>query len=195
MKLPNQSMTDEELVKGCVEGKSKFQEAFYYKFAAVMKGVCIRYSDTIEEAEDILQDGFIKVFLNLKNFRLDGSLEGWVRRIMVNTALNYYRAKQKSSYHANIDEIVEIVEDARIDNYDKLNAKVLLKMIEELPPGYRIVFNMFEIEGYSHKEIADELNISVNTSKSQLLKARRALQQKIIELNQYENFKIENYNK
>lgn len=190
MKLPNRNMTDEELVRGCVEGKSKFQQALYTKFAPVMKGVCIRYSDTVEEAEDILQDGFIKVYLNLKNFRLDGSLEGWVRRIMVNTALNYYRAKQKSSYHANIDEIVEIVEDVRIDNYDMLNAKVLLKMIEELPPGYRTVFNMFEIEGYSHKEIADELNVSVNTSKSQLLKARRSLQQKIIELTESENKKM-----
>lgn len=190
MKLPNRNMTDEELVRGCVEGKSKFQQALYTKFAPVMKGVCIRYSDTIEEAEDILQDGFIKVYLNLKNFRLDGSLEGWVRRIMVNTALNYYRAKQKSSYHANIDEIVEIVEDVRIDNYDKLNTKVLLQMIEELPPGYRMVFNMFEIEGYSHKEIADELNVSVNTSKSQLLKARRSLQQKIIELTEFENKKM-----
>lgn len=195
MKLPNQIMTDEELVKGCVEGKSQFQQALYYKFSSVMKGVCIRYSDTIEEAEDILQDGFIKVFLNLKNFRLDGSLEGWIRRIMVNTALNYYRAKQKSSYHANIDEIVETVEDTRIDNYDKLNTHVLLKMIEELPPGYRIVFNMFEIEGYSHKEIADVLNVSVNTSKSQLLKARRALQQKILELNEYEKNKIHNNNR
>ncbi|MDD2344844.1 MAG: sigma-70 family RNA polymerase sigma factor [Bacteroidales bacterium] len=190
MKLPNRNMTDEELVRGCVEGKSKFQQALYTKFAPVMKGVCIRYSDTVEEAEDILQDGFIKVYLNLKNFRLDGSLEGWVRRIMVNTALNYYRAKQKSSYHANIDEIVEIVEDVRIDNYDMLNAKVLLKMIEELPPGYRTVFNMFEIEGYSHKEIADELNVSINTSKSQLLKARRSLQQKIIELTESENKKM-----
>lgn len=184
-------MTDEELVRGCVEGKSKFQQALYTKFAPVMKGVCIRYSDTVEEAEDILQDGFIKVYLNLKNFRLDGSLEGWVRRIMVNTALNYYRAKQKSSYHANIDEIVESVEDVRIDNYDKLNTKVLLQMIEELPPGYRMVFNMFEIEGYSHKEIADELNVSVNTSKSQLLKARRSLQQKIIELTEFENKRME----
>lgn len=191
MKLPNRNMTDEELVRGCVEGKSKFQQALYTKFAPVMKGVCIRYSDTVEEAEDILQDGFIKVYLNLKNFRLDGSLEGWVRRIMVNTALNYYRAKQKSSYHANIDEIVESVEDVRIDNYDKLNTKVLLQMIEELPPGYRMVFNMFEIEGYSHKEIADELNVSVNTSKSQLLKARRSLQQKIIELTEFENKRME----
>lgn len=191
MKLPNRNMTDEELVRGCVEGKSKFQQVLYTRFAPVMKGVCIRYSDTIEEAEDILQDGFIKVYLNLKNFRLDGSLEGWVRRIMVNTALNYYRAKKKSSYHANIDEIVESVEDVRIDNYDKLNTKVLLKMIEELPPGYRMVFNMFEIEGYSHKEIAEELNVSVNTSKSQLLKARRSLQQKIIELTDFENKRME----
>lgn len=191
MKLPNRNMTDEELVRGCVEGKSKFQQVLYTRFAPVMKGVCIRYSDTIEEAEDILQDGFIKVYLNLKNFRLDGSLEGWVRRIMVNTALNYYRAKQKSSYHANIDEIVESVEDIRIDNYDKLNTKVLLQMIEELPPGYRMVFNMFEIEGYSHKEIAEELNVSVNTSKSQLLKARRSLQQKIIELREFDDKRME----
>ena len=191
MKLPNQNMTEEELVRGCVEGKPLFQQALYKRFAAMMKGVCMRYSDTVEEAEDILQDGFIKVFMNLKNFRLDGSLEGWVRRIMVNTALNHYRANQKSAHHANIDEIGEVVPDIRIDNYDKLNTKVLLNMIEELPTGYRIVFNMFEIEGYSHKEIADALNISINTSKSQLLKARRALQIKINELQKYENKRLE----
>ena len=191
MKLPNQNMTEEELVRGCVEGKPLFQQALYKRFAAMMKGVRMRYSDTVEEAEDILQDGFIKVFMNLKNFRLDGSLEGWVRRIMVNTALNHYRANQKSAHHANIDEIGEVVPDIRIDNYDKLNTKVLLNMIEELPTGYRIVFNMFEIEGYSHKEIADALNISINTSKSQLLKARRALQIKINELQKYENKRLE----
>ncbi len=191
MKLPNQNMTEEELVRGCVEGKPLFQQALYKRFAGMMKGVCMRYSDTIEEAEDILQDGFIKVFMNLKNFRQDGSLEGWVRRIMVNTALNHYRANQKSAHHANIDEIGEFVPDVRIDNYDKLNTRVLLKMIEELPTGYRIVFNMFEIEGYSHKDIANVLNVSINTSKSQLLKARRALQIKINELQNYENKRLE----
>lgn len=191
MNLLYQNMTEEELVRGCVEGKPLFQQALYKKYAATMKGVCLRYSDKLEEAEDILQDGFIKVFMNLKSFRLDGSLEGWIRRIMVNTALNHYRANQKSAFHANIDEIGEVVPDVRIDNYEKLNMKVLLKMIEELPTGYRIVFNMFEIEGYSHKEIADFLNVSINTSKSQLLKARRALQIKIAELTNYENKKLD----
>jgi RNA polymerase sigma-70 factor (ECF subfamily) len=152
----------------------------------------MRYSSSIEEAEDILQDGFIKVFLNLKNFRLDGSLEGWIRRIMVNTALNHYRAKQKYAYHSDIDEIGESVPDIRVDDYNKLNAKVLMDMIEDLPVGYKTVFNLFEIEGYSHKEIADMLDVSVNTSKSQLLKARRTLQGKIEELKNYEEKKLEN---
>lgn len=192
MKLPNQDMTEEELVKGCVAGKSHYQEALYNRYVSLMKGVCMRYSSSIEEAEDILQDGFIKVFLNLKSFRLDGSLEGWIRRIMVNTALNHYRAKQKYAYHSDIDEIGESVPDIRVDDYNKLNAKVLMDMIEDLPVGYKTVFNLFEIEGYSHKEIADMLDVSVNTSKSQLLKARRTLQGKIEELKNYEEKKLEN---
>jgi len=111
---------------------------------------------------------------------------------MVNTALNHYRAKQKYAYHSDIDEIGESVPDIRVDDYNKLNAKVLMDMIEDLPVGYKTVFNLFEIEGYSHKEIADMLDVSVNTSKSQLLKARRTLQGKIEELKNYEEKKLEN---
>jgi RNA polymerase sigma-70 factor (ECF subfamily) len=158
-----------------------------------MLAVCRRYTNSLEDAEDVLQDGFIKVFNNLDKYRRDGSLEGWVRRIMVNTALNQYRSNLKTLYQLDIDELQQVIEDARPSNFDKLNANVLLKMIETLPDGYKLIFNLYEIEGYAHKEIAEMLNISINTSKSQLLKARRVLQKKLEELTAHETKVLEKY--
>ena len=158
-----------------------------------MLAVCRRYTNSLEDAEDVLQDGFIKVFNNLDKYRRDGSLEGWVRRIMVNTALNQYRSNLKTLYQLDIDELQHVIEDARPSNFDKLNANVLLKMIESLPDGYKLVFNLYEIEGYAHKEIAEMLSICINTSKSQLLKARRVLQKKLEELTTHENKTLEQY--
>lgn len=183
----NKPMTEEELLEGCKKGDSKYQYMLYKKFASTMFVVCRRYATSLEEAEDVLQDGFIKVFANLDKYRGDGSLEGWVRRIMVNTALNQYRSSLKTLYQLDINEVHEVIEDKRSSNLDKLNANVLLKMIETLPNGYKLIFNLYEIEGYAHKEIAEMLNISINTSKSQLLKARRVLQKKIEDLTASEN--------
>jgi RNA polymerase sigma factor (sigma-70 family) len=189
----NKKMTEAELIEGCIHGDQKFQYMLYRKFAPTMLAVCRRYTNSLEDAEDVLQDGFIKVFNNLDKYRRDGSLEGWVRRIMVNTALNQYRSNLKTLYQLDIDELQQVIEDARPSNFDKLNANVLLKMIETLPDGYKLIFNLYEIEGYAHKEIAEMLNISINTSKSQLLKARRVLQKKLEELTTHENKVLERY--
>jgi RNA polymerase sigma-70 factor (ECF subfamily) len=189
----NKKMTEEELLEGCIQGDQKFQYMLYKKFAPMMLAVCRRYTNSLEDAEDVLQDGFIKVFNNLDKYRRDGSLEGWVRRIMVNTALNQYRSNLKTLYQLDIDELQQVIEDARPSNFDKLNANVLLKMIETLPDGYKLIFNLYEIEGYAHKEIAEMLNISINTSKSQLLKARRVLQKKLEELTAHETKVLEKY--
>lgn len=186
-------MTEAELLEGCKSRDQKCQYILYKKHASTMLSVCRRYSNSEEDAEDILQEGFIKIFNNLDKFRGDGSLEGWIRRIMVNTALNQYRSNLKSMYQMDIDEVQSAVEDLRPSNFDKLNANVLLKMIEQLPKGYKLVFNLYEIEGYAHKEIAEMLNISINTSKSQLLKARRVLQKKIEDLTTHENTILERY--
>ena len=175
-------ISDSELIKGCLEGKKDIQKLLYKKYASTMLGICIRYFQFREEAEDALQEGFIKVFTNLKTFRNEGSLEGWIKRIMVNTALNQLRNQQKHQYHADLEEVEHLVTDD-FDLIGSIARRDLLNLLHELPPGYRMVFNMYEVEGYSHKEIAEALNISVSTSKTQLLKARKVLQKKVIELN------------
>jgi len=143
-----------------------------------MFGICLRYAKNQMEAEDVLQEGFIKVFRYLKDYRNDGSLEGWVRRTMVNTAINYYKKKVKYQKDVSLDQTEPINNDEE-SAIDKLSAKELLEVIRELPDGYRMVFNLNVIEGYTHKEIGAMLNISENTSKSQLSRARGVLQEKL----------------
>jgi RNA polymerase sigma-70 factor (ECF subfamily) len=169
------NMTDEELVKGCVENNPLVQKRLYEKYARKMFGVCLRYTNDKDEAEDVLQNGFIKVFAKLDTFKNTGSLEGWIRRIVVNTALNHYRESKASMFDADIDEVAYMLPG--VNNVSEtINEKELLKLIQCLPPGFRTVFNLFAIEGYSHKEIAQELNITEGTSKSQFARARAALQ-------------------
>ncbi len=184
-------ISDEEIIKGCIDGNKKFQRLLYEKYASRMLGVCIRYFRDIEEAEDALQEGFIKVFNNISKFRFEGSFEGWIRRIMINTALNYYRSNLKHYFHSDVDES----EDKVVLDYefnDVFYVEDLLKIVKELPTGYQMIFNLFEIEGYSHKEIAKQLKISKNTSKSQLLKARKLLQKKLALLKKHENIEKNN---
>ena len=168
-------MTDEELVKGCIENKPLTQRALYDRFSRKMMGVCLRYADGRDEAEDILQNGFIKVFENIESFKGSGSLEGWIRKIMVNTALNNYRQNKANRLKVDLDAVEYMLPG---DNHvsSAIDAKELMKTIQQLPTGFRTVFNLFAIEGYSHKEIADQLNISEGTSKSQYSRARTYLQ-------------------
>lgn len=141
----------------------------------------MRYFHSKDEAQDALQEGFIKVFTKIYTFKGKGSFEGWIRRIMVNTSLNLLRNNLKHLYHADVDDAKIQIADINVE-FDQFNVEDILKLIQELPSGYKIVFNMFEIDGFSHKEIADELGVSVNTSKSQLLKARRYLRKELEEL-------------
>lgn len=171
-------MTDKELVKACEKGNAKAQELLYNRFAPMMLGICMRYCQSREEAEDVMQDAFVKVFRKIRTLQNSEALEPWIRRIMVNTSLNAIRSNLKHHFHSDIDELHEQVPDERYDE-DVFRTADLLQLIRELPSGYRIVFNMYEVEGFAHKEIADMLGVSVNTSKSQLLKARRLLQKKL----------------
>jgi RNA polymerase sigma factor (sigma-70 family) len=171
----NRTMTDEELVKGCIDKKPIAQQQLYDRFSRKMFGVCLRYTEDRDEAQDILQNGFIKVFENIETFKASGSLEGWIRRIMVNTALNNYRQNKAAKLKVDLDSVDYMLEGSdKVDG--ALDAKELLKVIQTLPAGFRAVFNMFAIEGYSHKEIAEQLNISEGTSKSQYSRARAYLQ-------------------
>lgn len=167
-----------DLIKGCIDRDPQMQRLLYQRFSEKMYAVCIRYSENRDDANDIMQEGFIKVYSNLNKFRAEGSFEGWVRRIFINTAIEHYRKKVKLY---NVTEVQEnTIEDKELNALDSLATKDILKIVNELSPGYKIVFNMHVIEGYSHKEIADLLGITEGTSKSQLARAKGVLK-KIIE--------------
>jgi RNA polymerase sigma factor (sigma-70 family) len=168
---------EERMVQGCVKGQSQHQEALYTKHYRKMFGVCLRYAPDRDTAEDILQDGFVKVFKNIGSFSGSGSLEGWIRRIMVNTALELLR--KKSTMYPVVDIEQAANTDGGWDVVSTMAEQEILRMVQALPIGYRTVFNLYAIEGYSHKEIADQLNISEGTSKSQLARARQTLQENI----------------
>lgn len=179
-------LSDDQIVAGCRKGKAHAFNALYNKYAAKMLGVCFRYTKSKAEAEDVLQDGFVKVFHKIKLFEGRGSFEGWLRRIMVHTAINHYKANKKYKTQEIDLNSINLVEkhdgeDETIDMDAVIPQVDLMKILQDLPEGYRFVFNMYVIEGLKHNEIAEELNISVNTSKSQLFKARRWLRQKIEE--------------
>lgn len=171
-------MDDSTLIKECVNGNARAQRLLFDKFARKMFSVCLRYAKNEEQAEDVLQDGFVKVFVKLKDFKNEGSLEGWIRRIMVNTALDQIRKNSKQLGDTNIDDVGYKIEnnDFIVEN---MMAEDLMKMVQAMPDGYKVVFNMFAIEGYSHSEIADTLGISENTSKSQYSRARAYLRERL----------------
>jgi len=173
--------TDKQLLAKCLEKNRKAQNELYMKYAPKLFGTCLRYSKNNTDAEDILQEGFIKIFKYLKDYRNEGHFEGWMRKIMVTTALNFY--KRKNLLNKEVDpEFVNAPSMSIPDVISLLSSEELLSMIQELPDGYRMVFNLNTIEGYSHKEIGEIMNISVNTSKSQLSRARNSLQKKINKL-------------
>lgn len=174
-------MITEQLIRGCLDGNRSAQKQFYEYLAPKMMGVCLRYAGDVEMAEDFLQEGFIKVFSNLKSYRSEGSIEGWVRRVMVNTALEILRKNDVLKHSVEI-ETAYTVSDELPDAFRQLTAEELLKHIQSLPAGFRTVFNLFAIEGYSHQEIAGMLDISEGTSKSQYARAKAWLQKRIGEL-------------
>jgi RNA polymerase sigma factor (sigma-70 family) len=176
----NHIPSDTDLIKGCIEGNRQMQELLYRKFSSKMYGVCLRYSGNAEDANDLLQEGFIKIFKNLSKFRSEGSFEGWIRRIFVNTSIEHFRKKVKLY---NVTEVQEnTIEDIDFSILDTLAEKDIIMLINGLSPGYKAVFNMHVIEGYSHKEIAEMLGINEGTSKSQLARAKGVLKKSLEKL-------------
>jgi len=178
--------SDDRIINGCKKGKRRAFSLLYEKYADVLMLVCLRYSRNKAEAQDVLQEGFIKVFQKIESFEGRGSFEGWLRRIMVNTAINYYKANKKYQFQEEVDANSSHL--AVYDNEDELlevdypvKPKMLMRMINDLPDGYRMVFNMYVFDGLTHKEIAGDLGVTESTSKSQLSKARKYLRLKIEE--------------
>lgn len=170
----NQIISETDLIQGCLQDDRRMQEELYNRFSGKMYAVCLRYAGNSQEAEDILQEGFIKIFRKLSSFRGDGSFEGWIRRIFVNTAIEHFRRKK---YLQPVTEKEEnMLEGDQISVLDGLAERDIINLIQDLSPGYRTVFNMYVVEGYTHKEIGDILGISEGTSKSQLSRAKIILQ-------------------
>ena len=186
----NKSLTEEELLEGCRKGKSSAQRGLYDRLAPKMLGVCLRYIKDREEAEHVMIGGIVKVFEKLDQFKSEGSFEGWVRRIVVNDCLMYIRKNRNMSLETDIDSAIDNPNLSTME--ESLDQEDLLKLIGELPIGYRTVFNLYAIEGYSHAEIAEQLNVSENTSKSQLSRARKWLQTKLVEFEKELENKITN---
>lgn len=168
-------ISESDLIEGCLKGYRRMQYELYQRYAPKMYGVCLRYAANAEEAQDILQEGFIKVYRKMESYRGDGSFEGWIRRIFVNTAIEHFR---KKTYLQPITEQEETtIEGKYLSVMDNLAEKDIIQLVQQLSPGYRTVFNMYVVEGYTHKQIADTLGISEGTSKSQLSRAKLILQE------------------
>jgi len=183
-------MNEQQLVKDCLKGKPEAQRQLYEQFAKTMLGVCYRYTKSLKDAEDVLQDGFVKVFLGMSQYRSEGDLGAWIRRIMVNTALNFL--KRNKRYRDEMVFTEQPLHPVADDNPAmNLEAKELADLIRQLPQGYQTIFNMYAIEGYTHVEIGEMLGISDGTSRSQYARAR-ALLISWIEKNLVES-KNENY--
>lgn len=181
------------IVEGCVREERKCQKMIFEMYYGKMMSACLRYISDRDEAQDVLQDGFIKVFNSIAKFDFNGSFEGWVRRIIVNTAIDHIRKKKKDIFQVtdhefimnNYSEEADDIEDDSI--YSNLNNQEIMNAIKQLSPAYRTVFSMYVIDGYSHQQIADLLNINIGTSKSNLAKARMNLQKALKE--KLKNFK------
>jgi len=165
----------------CIDNQPKAQKQLFDILSPKMYSVCLRYAQDADEAKDILQEGFIKVFNNLTKFENKGSFEGWIKRIFINTSIEFYRKNQRQNIVDNIDQVAEISVES--NTVSLLKAADLMKLINQLPKGYKTVFNLFVIEGFHHDEISKMLNISENTSKSQLHKARIYLQELVLKEN------------
>lgn len=174
-------MEEQQLINECKKGNRLAQKELYNKYSRKMMGVCLRYINERETARDILQDGFVKVFTSLDSFSGIGSFEGWLRRIFVNCALEFLRKSDVLREATDWESITEPV-PSETSVISELSASDLMKLIQELPTGFRMVFNLFAIEGYSHKEIGDMLNITESTSRSQYTRARQLLQKRVKEL-------------
>lgn len=171
-------LNDIELINGCLKNDRKAQEQLYRKYANEMFGLCLAYESDRDQAKDVLQDAFIKVFRSLKNYNHKGSLKGWIRRVIVNTAIDHFRKKGDQSRFIELEQVQHEVQEQKnvLDDYNETD---ILFHVKKLPEKAKLVFNLFALEGFSHKEIAQKLEITEGTSKSQFNRARMLLQQNI----------------
>jgi RNA polymerase sigma factor (sigma-70 family) len=172
-------VTENDIIQGCIQEDRLCQRELFNRYAGKMMTVCLRYARHRMEAEDILQDAFIKVYDNVKRFEAKGSFEGWIRRIVVNTALKNASRHSFQKEMIGSENVLETGEDPSV--LSKLGEAEIIQLIQQLPDGYRVVFNLYCIEGFSHKEIGETLNIEESTSRSQLVKARNMLQKKVLD--------------
>ena len=172
-----------EIIEGCIAGKSKFQEKLHRRYYGLLMSICLRYTKDYMEAEEVLQKSFIKIFKNINKYEFKGSFDGWIKRITVNSAIDYFRKSKKSPSllpeDYDVDESQSLHEDADVDNNFgyQYSPEQVMEAIQLLSPAYRTVFNLYVIEEYQHKEISEMLGIHIGTSKSNLLKAKQKLRQ------------------
>ena len=183
MDLSNQTEV-KKIVEGCAEGNREIQQALYKHMYSKMMSVCYRYANRPDDAKDLFQDGFMKVFKKIEKFNFNGSLEGWIRRIMVNNAIDYYRKNKKNyAFSESLVEASKIpVEEVNEGIFEGISSNQLLDLVQQLSPVYRTVFSLYVLDDYTHAEIAEELEISEGTSKSNLSKAKRNLKKMVLEL-------------
>jgi RNA polymerase sigma factor (sigma-70 family) len=168
--------SEEQIIEGCKRSETRFFEALYHRYAPRLMTIALRYANTTFEAEDILQEAFLKIFQTLPSYRYQGSFEGWLKKIVVRTAINHFHKHKKHFPMANPEYEGESESDVSSEEIiDHLSAEELIRVIQSLPEGYRLVFNLYEMEGYTHKEVAAMLGIEEGTSKSQLAKAKHVL--------------------
>lgn len=175
---------DTKIITDCKKGKAYAQDKIYDLYSGAMLGICVRYATDIAEAEDILQEGFIKVFTKISKYDFSSvaSFSAWIKRIVVNTALSYIRDNKKHKIFDEINENTEMHVQEEIEEHKiSISQKEILELIQQLPDGYKLIFNLFVFEKYTHQDIATEFDISVNTSKTQLFKARKLLQTRVLE--------------
>ena len=175
-------MSDRHIIEGCTKHDRKAQKLLYDKYSRFLLGICLRYVADKAEAEDILQESLLKVFLNIKDYSGTGSFTGWLRKIVVNTAITHYHKNLKFRYHLEIDEYISVETGTTSFEEDFFTSDELYKILNDLPKGYRLIFNLYAVEGYKHKEIAEMLNIDVNTSKSQYSRAKALMRKKLEDL-------------
>jgi len=174
------AMDEKQLIKGCIDGNRKAQKALYDKYSRRMMAICLRYVKDMEDARDLLQEGFVKLYTNIHRYAGEGSFDGWVRKIFVNCALERLRHNDILKNADDIDDInyADIPDDSAVS---QMSSEEIMTCVRMLPDGFRTVFNLFAIEGYSHKEIGEMLNITESTSRSQYMRARKVLQKMILE--------------
>ena len=172
-------MSDRQILEGCLKKDRRAQKSLFDRYSGLLMGICIRYATDYPEAEDILQESLLKIYLNIGDYSGEGSFTGWMRKIVINTAITYYHKHLKHKHYVEIEEVYTS-EAGKLDLPDtRFTSEELKRVLDELPAGYRIVFNLYAIEGYKHKEIAKILEIDINTSKSQYSRARSFIRKRL----------------